>query len=83
MRAQNVKATGAALDVNYFINVMRVRGSIDMDGFKNRCLCHRLQSEYADLLDTDQADQKFVKDFISTRDNLRPALRALFQRERS
>lgn len=79
IRAQNNKTLGATLDVNYFINVMRARANATAIDLRTDAFVIDYNPEYADLLDTDQADQKFVKDFVATRDNLKPALRALFK----
>lgn len=79
VRSQTGKALGAALDLNYFINILRIRASTTWTNLNTDAFVIDYNPEYADLLDTGKADQKFVKDFVDTRDNLRPALRALFR----
>lgn len=79
VRSQNAKALGATLDLNYFINVMRIRANTSVTELNTDAFIIDYNPEYAELLDTDKADQQFVKDFVNTRDNLRPALRALFK----
>ena len=79
VRSQNGKVLGATLDLNYFINVMRIRASTTWTDLSTDAFVIDYNPEYADMIDTSNGDQKFVKDFIKTRDNLRPALRALFK----
>lgn len=79
IRKQNGKTLGVSLDVNYFINVMRLRSMTRWTDLNTDAFVVDYNPEYAELLDTGRADQKFVKDFIETRDNLKPALRALFK----
>ncbi len=79
VRSQTGKAMGMTLDLNYFINVLRVRASTTWTDLNTDAFVIDYNPEYADLLDTDRVDQKFVKEFIQTRDNLKPALRALFK----
>ncbi|WP_413942894.1 hypothetical protein [Bdellovibrio sp. HCB-162] len=79
VRAQTGKALGATLDFNFFINVMRIRANTTWTDLNTDAFVIDYNPEYAELLDTGKVDQKFVKDFVDTRDNLKPALRALFK----
>jgi hypothetical protein len=79
IRAQNGKILGATLDVNYFLNIMRLRGQVSWNDISSDVFVIDYNPEYAELIDTEKPDTKFAKDFISTRDNLRPALYALFK----
>ncbi len=79
VRTQNSGIMGASLDFNYFINVMRVRGQMSKADVSSDVFVIDYNPEYADLIDLDKPDTRFAKDFISTRDNLRPALKALFK----
>lgn len=79
IRNQGSNILGATLDVNYFINLLRFRASTNWTELKTDAFVVDYNPEYADLLDTGRMDQKFVKDFIETRNNLKPALRALFK----
>ncbi|MGZ3779645.1 MAG: hypothetical protein ACXVCY_03355 [Pseudobdellovibrionaceae bacterium] len=79
VRSQTSNALGMTLDVNYFINIMRIRASSTWSDYNTDAFIIDYNPEYADLLDTDKVDQKFVKEFLETRKNLKPALRALFK----
>ncbi|MEN0058199.1 MAG: hypothetical protein AAGB31_05145 [Bdellovibrio sp.] len=79
VRSQKSSALGATLDFNYFINVMRIRATTTWTDLKTHAFVIDYNPEYAELLDTGRLDTKFVKDFVETRDKLKPALRALFK----
>lgn len=79
VRAQTGKALGMTLDLNYFINIMRVRANTTWTDLNTDAFVIEYNPEYAEYLDTENPDSSFVKDFISTRNNLKPALRALFK----
>lgn len=79
IRKQTGKSLGMTLDLNYFINVIRARASTQWTDLSTDAFVIDYNPEYAELIDTGKADQKFVKDFVTTRDNLKPALRALFK----
>ncbi|MGZ3768950.1 MAG: hypothetical protein ACXVCP_05620 [Bdellovibrio sp.] len=79
VRAQTNKALGLTLDINYFINIIRVRASTTWADYKTDAFIIDYNPEYADYIDTDQVDKDFVKQFLETRKNLKPALRALFK----
>lgn len=79
VRSQSSKALGMTLDANYFINIMRIRASTTWSDFTTDAFVIDYNPEYADLLDTEKVDQDFVKEFLETRKNLKPALRALFK----
>lgn len=79
VRNQKASALGMSLDVNYFINLMRVRASTTWTDLNTDAFVIDYNPEYAELLDTENADSKFVKDFLATRNNLKPALRSLFK----
>ncbi|UOF02647.1 hypothetical protein [Bdellovibrio reynosensis] len=79
VRSQTAKALGMSLDLNYFINVMRVRASTTWADLSTDAFVIDYNPEYAEYIDSENKDAKFVKEFIRTRDNLKPALRALFK----
>jgi hypothetical protein len=79
VRNQNSKAFGLTLDVNYFINLLNIRASTTTSQLHTDAFIIDYNPEYADLIDQGQGDQNFVKKFIQTRDNLKPALYALFR----
>lgn len=79
VRSQTTKALGMSLDVNYFINLIRVRASTTWADYNTDAFIIDYNPEYADYIDTDQVDKDFVKEFLETRKNLKPALRALFK----
>lgn len=79
VRSQTGKALGMTLDLNYFINVLRIRANTTWTELSTDAFVIDYNPEYAEYIDSEQSDAKFVKDFIKTRDNLKPALRALFR----
>lgn len=79
VRAQKGNALGATLDVNYFVNLLRIRANTRWTDLNTDAFVVDYNPEYADLLDSGRIDKKFVKEFLETRDNLKPALRALFK----
>ncbi len=79
VRAQKSAALGMTLDLNYFINVMRIRASTTWADIKTDAFVIDYNPEYAEYLDSENSDSKFIKDFIKTRDDLKPALRSLFR----
>ena len=79
VRSQGSTAFGLELDVNYFINLLRVRGTTTMANLHTDAFVIDYQPELADQLDLTQTDNKYVKTFLDTRANLKPTLRALFK----
>ncbi|WII73782.1 hypothetical protein QJS83_07820 [Bdellovibrio sp. 22V] len=79
VRSQGAKALGLSLDVNFFINVVRARASTTWTELNTDAFVISYNPELAEYIDTDRANEKVVQDFIKTRDNLKPALRALFK----
>jgi hypothetical protein len=79
IRAQNGKILGATLDLNYFLNIMRLRGQVSWADISSDVFVIDYNPEYAEMIDTEKPETKFAKDFVQTRDNLRPALLALFK----
>ncbi|MFS4457556.1 hypothetical protein [Bdellovibrio sp. HCB2-146] len=79
IRAQNGKILGATLDVNYFINIMRIRGQISWNDIKSDVFVIDYNPEYAEMIDPSNSDSQFAKDFLNTRKDLGPALRSLFK----
>lgn len=79
VRSQSGKTLGTSLDLNYFINLLRVRSSTTTTDLRTDAFIIDYNPEYAELIDTGKVEQKFVKDFVQTRDNLKPVLRSLFK----
>lgn len=79
VRSQTSKALGMTLDVNYFINILRVRSNTTWADLNTDAFVIDYNPEYAEYIDSENSDAKFVQDFKRTRDNLKPALRALFK----
>lgn len=79
VRSQNSKAMGMTLDINYFINVMRVRANTTWAELSTDAFVIDYNPEYAEYIDSENQEAKFVKDFLKTRNDLKPALRALFK----
>lgn len=79
VRSQTSKALGMTLDLNYFINIMRIRANTTWSDYSTDAFVIDYNPEYSDLIDSDNVDKDFVKKFLETRKNLKPALRALFK----
>ncbi|WP_413288602.1 hypothetical protein [Bdellovibrio sp. HCB337] len=79
VREQSSKIFGLSFDVNYFINVMNIRASTNTTDLHTDTFVIDYNPALGEYVDEGQTDQQFVKDFIETRDNLRPALIALFR----
>ncbi len=77
VRDQSGKIFGVTFDVNLFINMLKIRAQVQMTDLHTDAFVIDYNPEYADLVDSN-GEQRFVKDFVHTRDNLRPALLALF-----
>lgn len=79
VRAQKGTVLGATLDVNYFLNLLRLRATTNSTELRTDAFIVDYNPEYADLIDSSQSEQRFVKDFMQARKSLKPALRALFK----
>lgn len=77
VRDQKGTQFGITFDVNYFINIFRLRADRQKMDLKTDAFIIDYDPSLADLIDT-EADKPFVKDFLQTRENLKPALLALF-----
>ncbi len=78
VRDQSSQLFGATFDVNFFINLLKYRAQLQTTDLHTDAFIIDYNPEYADLIDSAQSQQKFVKDFVYTRDNLKAALLALF-----
>ncbi|MDG0816140.1 hypothetical protein [Bdellovibrio svalbardensis] len=78
VRAQSANAFGLSLDVNYFINLLRVRAQTTLTDLHTDAFIIDYKPEMAEQLDLTQTDNKYVKEFLNTRASLKPTLRALF-----
>ncbi len=78
VRAQSSNAFGLTLDVNYFINLLRVRAQTTLTDLHTDAFVIDYKPEMAEQLDLTQTDNKYVKTFLDTRKSLKPTLRALF-----
>lgn len=79
VREQNNKIFGLSFDLNYFINIMNIRASTNVADLHTDTFVIDYNPALGEYVDGDQSEQKFVKDFVRTRDNLRPALIGLFR----
>ncbi len=78
VRDQNSKIFGATFDVNLFVNILKYRAQVQYTDLHTDAFIIDYNPEYASMIDSSQTEQRFVKDFVHTRDNLKPALLALF-----
>lgn len=78
VRSQKTSAFGLTLDVNYFVNLLRVRASTQVSELSTDVFVIDYNPELAAYIDTN-SEEPVVKDFIETRKNLKPALWSLFQ----
>lgn len=78
VRNQKTQALGMNMDVDYFVNLVKVRAQTAKTDLKTDAFVIDYNPEYAELVDQG-SDKPFVKEFIETRKNLQPALSALFK----
>lgn len=78
VRAQSSDVLGLTLDVNYFINLLKIRAQTTLTDLHTDAFVIDYQPAIAEQLDLSQTDNKYVKAFLNTRANLKPALSALF-----
>ncbi|MNJ94656.1 hypothetical protein D3C87_123580 [compost metagenome] len=78
VRAQKSSILGMSLDVNYFINLLRVRASMNISELRTDAFVIDYNPELSEMIDA-KADSKFAKDFAQTKKSLRPTLHALFK----
>lgn len=78
VRDQSSKVFGVTFDVNLFVNLLKYRAQVQYTDLHTDAFIIDYNPEYAGMIDSSQTDQRFVKDFVYTRDNLKPALLALF-----
>lgn len=79
VRQQKGNVLGLTMDVNYFVNLLKVRAQLQTADLKTDAFIIDYNPEIAQYIDTDQKDKEFVKKFIQTRTNLKPALLALMK----
>jgi hypothetical protein len=79
VREQDSKMFGVTFDVKYFINILNIRASTNMTKLHTDAFIIDYNPALAEYVDNGKTDQKFVKDFVDTRDKLRLALSALFK----
>ncbi len=79
VREQSNKVFGLSFDLNYFINIMNIRASTNTADLHTDTFVIDYNPALGDMIDEGSADQKYAKDFLETRENLRPALIALFR----
>lgn len=79
VRQQNNKIMGLSFDANYFVNVMNIRASTNEAELHTDAFVIDYKPALADYVDENQTDQKYVKEFLETRDKLRSSLLALFR----
>lgn len=78
VRAQTSLALGLTVDLNYFINILRVRSQTNLTDLHTDAFVIDYRPEMAEQLDLTQTDNKYVKNFLNTRSSLKPTLLALF-----
>ncbi|HWU41782.1 MAG TPA: hypothetical protein VN132_00050, partial [Bdellovibrio sp.] len=78
VRSQSSNALGLTMDLNYFINLLRVRSSTMVTDLHTDAFVIDYSPAMADDLDLTQTDNKIVKHFLSTRADLKPTLQGLF-----
>lgn len=78
VRSQNNSTLGMTLDVNFFINVMRARANTTWIDLSTDAFVIDYNPGLADMVNEENKENKFVKAFLETRKNLRPALHTLF-----
>jgi hypothetical protein len=79
VRKQNSKVLGASLDLNYFMNIMRLRSSNSWSDIRSDVFVIDYNPEYSELIDTGKTKESFVQEFLNTRKRLLPALKGLFK----
>jgi hypothetical protein len=79
VRDQDSKIFGLTFDVNYFINVMNIRATTNTTNLHTDAFIIDYNPALGEYVDAGKTDQKFVKDFMDTRDKLRLSLSALFK----
>lgn len=78
IRRQKGAAFGLTMDVDYFINLVKIRAQLSKADVKTDAFVIDYDPELSEMVDAN-ADNKFVKDFVETRRDLRPTLLALFR----
>lgn len=79
VRKQSSTALGMTLDINYFINLLKVRAQTNITDLHTDAFVIDYRPEMAEQLDLSQTDNKYVKTFLDTRKNLKPVLYSLFR----
>lgn len=78
VRSQKTTAFGLSFDVNYFVNLLKVRANSTATDLHTDAFVIDYNPELASYIDTD-SEQPVVKEFIKTRKNLKSTLWSLFQ----
>lgn len=78
VRSQSSNVMGLTVDVNYFVNLLRIRSQTNVTDLHTDAFVIDYRPEMADELDLSQQDNKYVKSFLNTRAALKPTLLALF-----
>lgn len=79
VRNQNAKVFGVTLDANYFINILNIRAQTSIADLHTDAFVIDYNPEYQDWIDKGKTDNSFVKDFINTKEALKPVLKTLFR----
>lgn len=79
VRNQNGSVYGLTLDANYFMNIMNIRAQTNISKLHTDAFVIDYNPEYQDWIDSGRDDNEFVKDFIKTKEALKPMLNSLFR----
>ena len=79
VRHQHSKIYGLTLDVNYFINLMKIRAQTQSADLKTDAFVIAYEPALSDNIDSGNASGDIAKDFEKNRAHLRPALSDLFK----
>ncbi len=79
VRHQNSKIYGLTFDINYFINLIKIRAQTQNSDLKTDAFVIKYEPSISDDVNSDAATNDKASDFERTRSNLRPALTDLFK----
>ncbi len=79
VRQQHSKVYGLTLDVNYFINLLKIRAQTQAADLKTDAFVIKYEPALSENVNSGQAEGDKAKEFEQTRSDLRPALTNLFK----
>ncbi len=79
VRRQNGKIFGMSVDVNYFVNIMKIRAQTQLADLKTDAFVVDYSTALSDGSDGSSDSAKLAKELEETRGNLRPALAQIFK----